>query len=247
MASPPKYSAGAGLNPEIRPATASDSEAVSAIHTYYAATSATLNSHGQTPEDIKSSSQVMASLNLPMLVATVPISQIHGVERSEAQTGGAFAATHVRELPLSNAEDKAGERIVGYAVTVPHQMAMQIEGYARTAELYVYVAPRYVYRGVGKALVSTIVDHLRSLGTPGTNGAVVPRWRNLVAIMVARTGGELDDGDPLAGVELGPVDDERQLEVWERLGFEEAGRLKCVLEKGGRWRDVRYFQKDLTA
>jgi L-amino acid N-acyltransferase YncA len=88
--------------------------------------------------------------------------------------------------------------------------------YAATGEDTIYLAPGREGRGLGRALLSTLIDEARTAGV-----------RELVAVV--------NDADSPASVVL-----------HEKLGFRQVGRLERVGFKHGRWLDTVLLQRSLT-
>lgn len=88
-------------------------------------------------------------------------------------------------------------------------------GYRHTAEDSVYVAPGHTGQGLGRSLLGALLDRVRTTHA-----------RCVVAVIA-------DSGDPASA------------RLHEAFGFEEAGRLKGVGFKHGRWIDTVLFQLDL--
>jgi len=121
--------------------------------------------------------------------------------------------------------------IVGYCYVSPFRH----EGYEHTVELSLFCHPEYLYRGIGTALLSKVLDVLKN---PNESAGFVSgvrgdheRVRNVIACM---------SRDPLGG------DDGAALQKWyERSGFVCVGRLEGVGFKFDRWFDAVYLQKRL--
>ena len=87
--------------------------------------------------------------------------------------------------------------------------------YRRTVESSVYVAPRAVRRGVGTALLEQLLEACSAAGV-----------REVIAVIA-------DTADPAS------------IELHRRHGFVEAGRLRAVGFKHGRWLDTVLLQRSL--
>ncbi|SDJ95100.1 phosphinothricin acetyltransferase [Nonomuraea maritima] len=88
-------------------------------------------------------------------------------------------------------------------------------GYRHTAEDTVYIAPGHTGQGLGRSLLGALLDLARATHA-----------RRVVAVIA-------DYGEPASA------------RLHEAFGFEEAGRLKGVGFKHGRWIDTVLFQLHL--
>ena len=114
-------------------------------------------------------------------------------------------------MPWLVATDAAGV-LLGYAYAGPYRPR---PGYRYTAEDSVYVAPRQVGRGVGRALLAGLISRCEALG-----------FRQLVAVI----------GDSGNAASIG---------LHRTLGFTQVGLLPSVGFKFGRWVDVVLMQRPL--
>ncbi|WP_439577887.1 GNAT family N-acetyltransferase [Elioraea sp.] len=121
------------------------------------------------------------------------------------------AAIVVAGMPWLVATDPAG-LVLGYAYAGPYRPR---PGYRYTAEDSVYVGPRAVGRGVGRALLAVLVDRCEAMG-----------FRQLVAVI----------GDSGNAASIG---------LHRALGFERVGLLPAVGFKFGRWVDGVLMQRGL--
>ncbi|MFI7614445.1 GNAT family N-acetyltransferase [Nonomuraea terrae] len=87
--------------------------------------------------------------------------------------------------------------------------------YRHTLEVSIYLAPGRTGQGLGRLLLGALVERAREIPA-----------RQLVAVIA-------DSGDPASA------------RLHAAFGFEEAGRLKAVGFKHGRWVDTVLFQLDL--
>lgn len=117
-----------------------------------------------------------------------------------------------RGMPHMVAE--ADGRVLGYAYAGPYRPR---PAYRYTVEDSVYVAPGAVGRGVGRALLSTLVEVCEA-----------GRWRQMIAV-------------------IGDRENTASIALHAALGFHEAGHLKAVGYKLGRWVDVVIMQRPLGA
>lgn len=105
-------------------------------------------------------------------------------------------------------------RVLGYAYAGPYRPR---PAYRYTVENSVYVAQEAVGRGVGRALLATLVEVCE-----------VGPWRQMVAV-------------------IGDRENTASIALHAALGFHEAGHLKAVGFKLGRWVDVVIMQRPLGA
>jgi phosphinothricin acetyltransferase len=114
-------------------------------------------------------------------------------------------------LPFLVAEE-AG-RVLGYAYAGPFRPRA---AYRYTVEDSVYVAPEAIGRGVGRAVLSAVLDACEGMGL-----------RQVVAV-------------------IGDSQNEGSIGLHRALGFEPAGLGKSVGFKHGRWVDIVWMQKALN-
>ncbi|RBY74793.1 GNAT family N-acetyltransferase [Blastococcus sp. TF02-09] len=88
--------------------------------------------------------------------------------------------------------------------------------YRQTVEDTIYLAPGRTGRGIGRALLGALLDAARAAGA-----------RQVIAVVA-------DGGD------------ESSVRLHGACGFVEAGRLRAVGFKHGRWLDTLLLQADLT-
>ena len=88
--------------------------------------------------------------------------------------------------------------------------------YRQTVEDTIYLAPERTGRGIGRALLGALLDAARAAGA-----------RQVIAVVA-------DGGD------------ESSVRLHGAFGFVEAGRLRAVGYKHGRWLDTLLLQADLT-
>ncbi|TDC52273.1 N-acetyltransferase family protein [Jiangella ureilytica] len=112
---------------------------------------------------------------------------------------------------LVTAEADTGA-VAGYAYAAPWRPK---PAYRHTAENTVYLSPAHTGRGLGRSLVTALLDAC-------TRTAV----RQLVAVVVD------EKGEP-----------NPSLALHRSLGFTEAGRLSAVGHKHGRWLDTVLLQR----
>jgi len=114
-------------------------------------------------------------------------------------------------LPYLVAEE-AG-RVLGYAYAAPFRARA---AYRYTVEDSIYIAPDAQGRGVGRALLTAVLERCEHLG-----------MRQVVAVI----------GDSANAGSIG---------LHRALGFEPAGAGKAVGFKHGRWVDIVWMQKALN-
>lgn len=117
-----------------------------------------------------------------------------------------------RGLPHLVAE--ADGRILGYAYAGPYRPR---PAYRNTVEDSIYVAPEAIRHGVGRALLTALVEFCEA-----------GPWRQMVAV-------------------IGDRGNTASIALHAALGFHEAGHLKAVGFKLGRWVDVVIMQRALGA
>jgi phosphinothricin acetyltransferase len=143
---------------------------------------------------------------------------LHGLASFEEEPPSAEELAHrhadirARGLPYLVAE-RDGE-IVGYSYAAPYRTR---SAYRFTVESSVYVDHLQHRRGVGYALLSTLIARC------GADG-----WRQMVAV--------IGDSKNVASIAL-----------HQRLGFQPAGTLRAVGHKFGRWVDSVLMQRELGA
>ncbi len=117
-----------------------------------------------------------------------------------------------RGLPHLVAE--ADGRVLGYAYAGPYRPR---PAYRYTVENSVYVAPEAIRHGVGRALLTTLIEVCEA-----------GPWRQMIAV-------------------IGDRGNTASIALHAALGFHEAGHLKAVGFKLGRWVDVVIMQRALGA
>jgi L-amino acid N-acyltransferase YncA len=122
-----------------------------------------------------------------------------------------------RGLPFLVAESPA-DTVAGYAYAAPWRPK---PAYRHTAENTVYLSPAHTGRGLGRALMTALLDTCASAAV-----------RQLVAVVV--------DEDRRDGGPPNP-----SLALHRSLGFTEAGRLSAVGRKHGRWLDTVLLQRSV--
>jgi L-amino acid N-acyltransferase YncA len=117
----------------------------------------------------------------------------------------------VHGLPYLVAED-AG-RVLGYAYAAPFRARA---AYRYTVEDSIYIAPDAQGQGIGRALLSAVLEHCERLGL-----------RQVLAV-------------------IGDSENAGSVGLHRALGFEPAGVGKSVGFKQGRWVDIVWMQKLLN-
>ena len=115
-----------------------------------------------------------------------------------------------QELPYLVAD--AGGRVLGYAYAAPHRIR---SAYRFSVEDSIYVDPAAVRRGIGRALLGTLLTRCARQG-----------YRQIVAVI----------GDSGNAGSIG---------LHERLGFRRVGLLPAIGFKHGRWVDSVLMQREL--
>lgn len=133
------------------------------------------------------------------------------VPPSAEEMAGRLAAVTGKGLPYMVAED-AG-RVLGFAYAGPFRMRA---AYRYTVEDSVYIAPEAIGRGVGRAVLSAVIDACADFGI-----------RQVVAVI----------GDSGNAASIG---------LHTALGFEHRGVGKSFGYKHGRWVDIVWMQKALN-
>lgn len=105
-------------------------------------------------------------------------------------------------------------RVLGFAYAQPFR---ERRAYAQTFEDSIYVAPFMQGRGVGRALIHSLIDDLRSLDV-----------RQVIAV-------------------IGDAGNAGSIALHQKAGFWPAGRLHAVGHKFGRWLDVVLMQRQIDA
>ncbi|PZF80436.1 GNAT family N-acetyltransferase [Jiangella anatolica] len=129
------------------------------------------------------------------------------------------AGLTARGLPFlvaDTGDDDGDTTVAGYAYAAPWRPK---PAYRHTAENTVYLSPAHTGRGLGRSLMSALLDACRAAGV-----------HQLVAVVV-------DEGEG-----SGP---NPSLALHRSLGFADAGRLRAVGHKHGRWLDTVLLQRDV--
>jgi phosphinothricin acetyltransferase len=173
--------------PVVRAAVPADAEPVAAIFAHYVATSvATFEEVAPTAADWRRRLGELAARNLPFLVA-------------EARVAG-------------NGVGGDGGFVCGFAYASPWRPK---SAYRHTVEDTVYLSPGCTGRGIGSALLGTLLAGCAAAGA-----------RQVIAV-IADTGSDASAA------------------LHRRFGFTQAGLLSGVGHKHGRWIDTLLMQREL--
>jgi len=180
--------------PVVRAAVPADAEPVAAIFAHYVATSvATFEEVAPTAADWRRRLGELAARNLPFLVA-------------EAGAGGGAVA--------GDGVGGGGGFVCGFAYASPWRPK---SAYRHTVEDTVYLSPGCTGRGIGSALLGTLLA-----------GCAVAGARQVIAV-IADTGSDASAA------------------LHRRFGFTQAGLLSGVGRKHGLWIDTLLMQKELES
>jgi L-amino acid N-acyltransferase YncA len=177
--------------PVVRAAVPADAGPVAAIFAHYVATSvATFEEVAPTAADWRQRLGELAARNLPFLVA-----------ESAAAEGG-----------VAGAGVAGSGSVCGFAYASPWRPK---SAYRHTVEDTVYLSPGCTGRGIGSALLGTLLAGCAAAGA-----------RQVIAV-IADTGSDASAA------------------LHRRFGFTRAGLLSGVGRKHGRWIDTLLMQKEL--
>jgi phosphinothricin acetyltransferase len=156
----------------------------------------------------------------------------------EAPTAGGWrqrlAELAERGLPFLVAED--GGEFVGYAYAAPWNPR---PGYRHTVEDTVYLAAGSAGLGLGRALLGELVARSGRAGARQMIG--------VVALDADPLDADPPDADPAGAASQGTASQgAASLALHHALGFTEAGRLRAVGHKHGRWLDTVLMQRALV-
>ena len=188
--------------PVVRAAVPADAEPVAAIFAHYVATSvATFEEVAPTAADWRRRLGELAARNLPFLVAEA------------GAAGDGVAEAGVAGNGVAGAEVAGGGGFVcGFAYASPWRPK---SAYRHTVEDTVYLSPGCTGRGIGSALLGTLLAGCAAAGA-----------RQVIAV-IADTGSDASAA------------------LHRRFGFTQAGLLSGVGRKHGRWIDTLLMQKEL--
>ena len=194
--------------PVVRAAVPADAGPVAAIFAHYVATSvATFEEVPPTAADWRRRLGELAARNLPFLVAEAGVA-VAGVAVAGAEAGvagGGVAGGGVGE---------GGGFVCGFAYASPWRPK---SAYRHTVEDTVYLSPGCTGRGIGSALLGTLLA-----------GCAAADARQVIAV-IADTGSDASAA------------------LHRRFGFTQAGLLSGVGRKHGRWIDTLLMQKELES
>jgi phosphinothricin acetyltransferase len=187
--------------PVVRAAVPADARPVAAIFAHYVATSvATFEEVAPTAADWRERLGELAALNLPFLVA----------EAAAAGSGMAGGGGGVAGAGAAG----GGGPVCGFAYASPWRPK---SAYRHTVEDTVYLSPGCTGRGIGSALLGTLLAGCAAAGA-----------RQVIAV-IADTGSDASAA------------------LHRRFGFTQAGLLSGVGRKHGRWIDTLLMQKELES
>ena len=180
--------------PVVRAAVPADAEPVAAIFAHYVATSvATFEEVAPTAADWRRRLGELAARNLPFLVVEAGVPGGGG-------TGGGVGG--------------GGGVVCGFAYASPWRPK---SAYRHTVEDTVYLSPGCTGRGIGSALLGTLLAGCAAAGA-----------RQVIAV-IADTGSDASAA------------------LHRRFGFTQAGLLSGVGRKHGLWIDTLLMQKELES
>jgi L-amino acid N-acyltransferase YncA len=190
--------------PVVRAAVPADAEPVAAIFAHYVATSvATFEEVAPTAADWRRRLGELAARNLPFLVAEAGMAGGRVAEAGMAGgrvTGGGVGG--------------GGGFVCGFAYASPWRPK---SAYRHTVEDTVYLSPGCTGRGIGSALLGTLLAGCAAAGA-----------RQVIAV-IADTGSDASAA------------------LHRRFGFTRAGLLSGVGRKHGLWIDTLLMQKELES
>jgi L-amino acid N-acyltransferase YncA len=191
---------------QIRAAEANDLGAITAIFAHYV--TASVSTFEETPPTVGEWEKKLSGigeLGLPFLV----------VEAGGGGAGGGGSAGGGGGADDGGGGgDGRGARVAGYAYAGPWRPKA---AYRHTVEDSVYLAPGWTGRGLGRMLLTALLDHCARAGA-----------RQMIAVIA--------DSEAGASVAL-----------HRACGFTDAGRLAGVGFKHGRWIDTLLLQRGLAA
>jgi len=198
--------------PVVRAAVPADAEPVAAIFAHYVATSvATFEEVAPTAADWRRRLGELAARNLPFLVAEAGAPG-GGVAEAWAAGGGGAGGTVAGDGMAGGGVGGGGGFVCGFAYASPWRPK---SAYRHTVEDTVYLSPGCTGRGIGSALLGTLLAGCAAAGA-----------RQVIAV-IADTGSDASAA------------------LHRRFGFTQAGLLSGVGRKHGRWIDTLLMQKEL--
>ena len=195
--------------PVVRAAVPADAEPVAAIFAHYVATSvATFEEVAPTAADWRRRLGELAARNLPFLVAEAGVAG--GGVAGGGVAGGGVAGDGVGGGGVGG----GGGFVCGFAYASPWRPK---SAYRHTVEDTVYLSPGCTGRGIGSALLGTLLAGCAAAGA-----------RQVIAV-IADTGSDASAA------------------LHRRFGFTQAGLLSGVGRKHGLWIDTLLMQKELES
>jgi L-amino acid N-acyltransferase YncA len=200
--------------PVVRAAVPADAEPVAAIFAHYVATSvATFEEVAPTAADWRRRLGELAARNLPFLVAEAGAPG-GGVAEAWAAGGGVAGGTVAGDGMAGGGVGGGGGFVCGFAYASPWRPK---SAYRHTVEDTVYLSPGCTGRGIGSALLGTLLGGCAAAGA-----------RQVIAV-IADTGSDASAA------------------LHRRFGFTRAGLLSGVGRKHGVWIDTLLMQKELES
>jgi len=200
--------------PVVRAAVPADAEPVAAIFAHYVATSvATFEEVAPTAADWRRRLGELAARNLPFLVAEAGAPG-GGVAEAWAAGGGGAGGTVAGDGMAGGGVGGGGGFVCGFAYASPWRPK---SAYRHTVEDTVYLSPGCTGRGIGSALLGTLLAGCAAAGA-----------RQVIAV-IADTGSDASAA------------------LHRRFGFTQAGLLSGVGRKHGLWIDTLLMQKELES
>ena len=200
--------------PVVRAAVPADAEPVAAIFAHYVATSvATFEEVAPTAADWRRRLGELAARNLPFLVAEAGAPG-GGVAEAWAAGGGVAGGTVAGDGMAGGGVGGGGGFVCGFAYASPWRPK---SAYRHTVEDTVYLSPGCTGRGIGSALLGTLLAGCAAAGA-----------RQVIAV-IADTGSDASAA------------------LHRRFGFTRAGLLSGVGRKHGVWIDTLLMQKELES
>ena len=205
--------------PVVRAAVPADAGPVAAIFAHYVATSvATFEEVAPTAADWRQRFGELAARNLPFLVAEDGVAGTGVAEDGVAGTGVAedgVAGTGEAGTGVAGGGGAGGGgSVCGFAYASPWRPK---SAYRHTVEDTVYLSPGCTGRGIGSALLGTLLAGCAAAGA-----------RQVIAV-IADTGCDASAA------------------LHRRFGFTQAGLLSGVGRKHGRWIDTLLMQKEIES
>ena len=200
--------------PVVRAAVPADAGPVAAIFAHYVATSvATFEEVAPTAADWRQRFGELAARNLPFLVAEDGVAEDGVAEDGVAEDGVAEDGVAGAGVAGGGVAGGGGS-VCGFAYASPWRPK---SAYRHTVEDTVYLSPGCTGRGIGSALLGTLLAGCAAAGA-----------RQVIAV-IADTGSDASAA------------------LHRRFGFTQAGLLSGVGRKHGRWIDTLLMQKELES